>query len=157
MSHKSEHGLVVTRLADAQAVHTAADRLLAEGAVGLLVAQQVSGGVELLVGVCTDPVLGPVVVVGAGGVTAEVQRDVSRSVLPLTRERARDMLSELRIAPLLDGWRGAPAVDREAVVDVLMRVAEIAASGEIVELDVNPLLARPEGAVGLDALVGLAR
>lgn len=156
VSHKSEHGLVVTGLTDAGAVRAAAERLLAAGAAGLLVAEQVRGGVELLVGVSTDAVLGPVIVVGAGGVAAEVHRDVSRSVLPLTRERARDMLSELRIAPLLYGWRGAPSVDREAVVDVLVRVAEIAASGEIVELDVNPLLARPEGAVGLDALVGLA-
>ena len=148
--------MVVTGITDEQQLRAAGERMLGAGAAGLLVAEQVSGGIELLVGVTTDPVLGPVLVVGAGGVTAEAVRDVSSSVLPLTRERARQMLDRLRIAPLLDGWRGQPAVDREAIVDVLLRVAEIAGTGELVEMDVNPLLARPEGVVGLDALVRLA-
>jgi acyl-CoA synthetase (NDP forming) len=130
--------------------------MLAAGADGLLVAEQVTGGIELIVGVSTDPVLGPVLIVGAGGVTAEAVRDVSRSVLPLTRSRAEHMLDRLRIAPLLAGWRGQPGADREAIVDMLMRVAELAASGEIIELDINPVLARPDGAVGLDALLRVA-
>jgi hypothetical protein len=67
------------------------------------------------------------------------------------------MLDRLRIAPLLAGWRGQPGADREAIIDVLLQVAEIAASGELVEMDVNPLLAGPDGVIGLDALVRLAR
>jgi acyl-CoA synthetase (NDP forming) len=155
-THKSERGFVVTGLADAAAVRAAAERLHDRGAAGFLVAEQVSGGIELLVGISTDPVLGPVVLVGAGGVTAEAQRDVARSVLPLTRERAAEMLAGLRISPLLDGWRGAPAADRDAVVDLLLKIASLAQTGQVAELDINPILARPDGVLGLDALVRLA-
>ncbi|HZE49028.1 MAG TPA: acetate--CoA ligase family protein, partial [Jatrophihabitantaceae bacterium] len=65
------------------------------------------------------------------------------------------MLSGLRIAPLLDGWRGQPPVDRAALVEAVLRLADLAAQGEIVELDINPLLVRPDGVIGLDALVRL--
>ena len=156
VSHKSELGLVVTGITDAGTLRAQAERMLAAGADGLLVAEQVTGGIELIVGVSTDSVLGPVLIVGAGGVTAEAVRDVSRSVLPLTRSRAEHMLDRLRIAPLLAGWRGQPGADREAIVDMLMRVAELAASGQIIELDINPVLARPDGVVGLDALLRVA-
>lgn len=156
ISHKSERGMVATSIQDEPAVRAAGARMLADGATGLLVAEQLTGGLELIVGVTGDPVLGPVIVVGAGGVTAEAVRDVSRSVLPLTRDRAGKMLDQLRIAPLLDGWRNQPALDKAAVVDVLMTVAELAASDGIVELDINPLLVRSDGVHGLDALVRLA-
>ena len=138
-----------------------AEKMLAEVTsarerLALLVARHESGGVELLVGLSTDPVLGPVVVVGSGGVTAEAIRDVQRSVLPLTRERAATMLSRLHIAPLLDGWRGAPAADKEDLIETILRVAALAESGAVLEMDINPLLARPDGVIGLDALVRLA-
>lgn len=153
--HKTERGFVRTGLADRAAVAEAAADLAALGAAGWLVAEQVDGGVELLAGIGSDAVLGPVILVGAGGTAAEVHRDVARSVLPLTRQRAEHMVASLRIAPLLDGWRGAPPADRDAVVETLLTLARIAAEGEVREVDINPLLARPEGAVGLDALVVL--
>jgi acetate---CoA ligase (ADP-forming) len=154
-THKSERGFVRLGLTSAAGVRSAAADLRAAGAFGFLVAKQESGGIELLVGITTDPVLGPVVVLGAGGVAAEALKDVQRAVLPLTRHRAETMLSRLRIAPLLDGWRGSPPVDRTAIIDIVLRLAALAADGQIVELDVNPLLARPDGVVGLDALVRL--
>ncbi|MCU1665328.1 MAG: pimeloyl-CoA synthetase [Pseudonocardia sp.] len=156
VAHKSEAGLVATRLVGPEQVRAAAEGMLARGAHGLLVARHETGGVELLVGLSTDPVLGPVVVVGAGGVTAEAVRDVARSVLPLTADRVETMLSRLRIAPLLDGWRGGAPVDREALIDTVLALGALAESGEVVELDINPLLVRPDGVVGLDALVRLA-
>jgi acyl-CoA synthetase (NDP forming) len=156
VAHKSELGLVATGLPTADAVRSAAATMLERGAVGLLVARHESGGVELLVGLSTDPVLGPVIVVGSGGVAAEAIRDVQRSVLPLTRERVETMLSRLHIMPLLDGWRGAPAADKEDLIETILRVAALAETGAVLELDINPLLARPEGVVGLDALVRLA-
>jgi acyl-CoA synthetase (NDP forming) len=96
-----------------------------------------------------------VIVVGAGGVTAEAVRDVARAVLPVTEATAARMLSGLRIAPLLDGWRGQPPVDRDALVETVLRLAQLCTQGEIVELDINPLLARADGVIGLDALVRL--
>jgi acetate---CoA ligase (ADP-forming) len=155
VAHKSESGLVRTGLTDDNGVRAAASDILGQGCSGLLVAKHEAGGIELLLGVSTDEVFGPVIVVGAGGVTAEAVRDVARAVLPLTEATVHRMLSSLRIAPLLDGWRGQPPVDRAALVDTVMRLAALAAQGEITELDINPLLARPGGVVGLDALVRL--
>jgi acyl-CoA synthetase (NDP forming) len=156
-SHKSEHGLVAVNLSDDDAVRAAAAGMLErQGVDRVLVARFVTGGTELLAGISTDPLLGPVVLLGAGGVTAEAVQDVSRSVLPLTRSRAEQMVDSLRIAPLLRGWRGAPAADRDAIVETLLKLAEVAAVGEVTELDINPLLARADGVVGLDALVRLS-
>jgi acyl-CoA synthetase (NDP forming) len=156
VAHKSEGGLVKTGLMDENAVRAAAADILGRGCSGLLVAKHEAGGIELLLGVSTDEVFGPVIVIGAGGVTAEAVRDVARAVLPLTEATVNRMLSSLRIAPLLDGWRGQPPVDRAALVETAMRLAALAAQGELAELDINPLLARPDGVVGLDALVRLA-
>jgi acyl-CoA synthetase (NDP forming) len=155
VAHKSEDGLVATHLADADQVHQAATEILARGSTGLLVAKHESGGVELLLGVAADDVFGPVIVVGTGGVTAEAVEDVARAVLPLTESTVERMLSSLRIAPLLRGWRGQPAIDRAALVTTILRLADLAATGEIAELDINPLLARPDGVIGLDAFVRL--
>lgn len=156
-AHKSEHGLVRLDLNSAQDVRAAAEQILTVGCQELLVARFERDGIELLAGISTDPVLGPVVLIGAGGVTAEAVRDVARSVLPVTRERAETMVSRLRIAPLLDGWRGAPPIDREALIDTIMGLGALAQSGEVFEVDINPLLARADGMLGLDALVRLAR
>ena len=103
---------VVTAASGAEAVRAAASDILGRGCSGLLVAKHEAGGIELLLGVSTDEVFGPVIVVGAGGVTAEAVRDVARAVLPLTEATVNRMLSSLRIAPLLDGWRGQPPVDQ---------------------------------------------
>jgi len=154
-AHKSESGLVAVGLRDDEEVQRAAAGILGRGAGGLLVAKHESGGVELLLGVSTDDVFGPVIVVGAGGVTAEAIRDVARAVLPVTEATVARMLSGLRIAPLLDGWRGQPPVDKEALVETVLRLASLCAEGEIVELDINPLLARPDGVIGLDAFLRL--
>jgi acetate---CoA ligase (ADP-forming) len=76
-------------------------------------------------------------------------------VLPVTEATVARMLSGLRIAPLLDGWRGQPPVDKNALVQTIMRLADLCAQGEITELDINPLLARADGVIGLDALLRL--
>ena len=155
VAHKSESGVVATNLRTDGEVHQAATSILGQGSTGLLVAKHESGGIELLLGVTTDDVFGPVIVVGSGGVTAEAVRDVAHGVLPLTEAAVVRMLSGLRIASLLDGWRGQPPVDRAALVGAVLRLADLAAQGEIVELDINPLLVRPDGVIGLDALVRL--
>lgn len=157
IAHKSELGLVRIGLSSADDVLIAANEM-ALGAArdsleGYVVAAQHDGGIELIVGISHDEVLGPVVTVGAGGIQAEALRDVSVSVLPLLPERAASMLDRLRIAPLLDGWRGAAGIDREAVIKVLLDLAAIAASGEVDEVDINPLVASPDGVCALDALV----
>ncbi len=107
--------------------------------------------VELLIGYKKDPHYGGVIVVGLGGTTVEVLKDVTLRLLPITRDDAREMLAEIKGARLLRGHRGAPAVDREAVVDAILALAACARSNpEVLELEVNPLFAYDHGAVAVD-------
>jgi len=126
---------------------------------GVLAAEMVADGVEMIVGVVNDPGFGPVVAVGLGGVLAEVLRDVAYRVAPFGPDQARAMLAELRARKVLDGVRGRPACDVDALVDVLVRVSELAWAmrDRLAELDVNPVLVRPRGlgVVAADALVVL--
>ena len=125
---------------------------------GFWVQRQVDRGVEALVGVTTDPSLGPLVVAGLGGVQVELQRDVAVRLTPLSDLDADEMLSSLRARKLLDGFRGAPPADRDALLDVIRRVAALAdLVPELVELDLNPVIVhrRGEGAVAVDARVRL--
>ena len=118
----------------------------------------VEDGVELLVGIATDPVFGPVVACGAGGTAVELLGDVSVRVCPLGGGDAAAMVGSLAIAPMLDGFRGLEPVDLEALEELIARVGALAeAHREIVELDLNPVLARPDGAVAADSRIRVAR
>jgi acetyltransferase len=112
------------------------------------------GGVEVIVGVVRDPTYGPVLMFGLGGVLVEVHKDVVFRSLPLTADDARSMLGEIRASGVLDGARGAPPVDREALVRLMLGISDLcAAFPEIAELDFNPVRAYSEGAVILDARI----
>jgi acyl-CoA synthetase (NDP forming) len=160
--HKSDLGLVRVGVPTAE-VARAFEELVAQARAaepdarieGVLVSPLVTGGVEVVVGVSTDPLFGPVVMLGLGGVHVEVLGDVTHRVPPFDSAEARRMIDELRGAKLFDGVRGQPAVDKEALVDVLMKVQRLALdlAGTVSELDLNPLVVGPSGAVALDALV----
>lgn len=127
---------------------------------GVTVERMVEGGVETIVGMTRDPSFGPVVLFGLGGISVELLRDVSLRVAPLTDRDAEEMLGEIRGAPLLEGYRGAPPVNREALLEMLHRVSLLALENpEIGELDLNPVLAFPrEGpALALDARLKLGQ
>jgi acetate---CoA ligase (ADP-forming) len=110
--------------------------------------------VEMLIGVVHDPLFGPVVACGAGGVAVELVKDVAVRISPLTDLDAREMLRSLRTFPLLQGYRGSPASDVAALEDVLLRVSVMVdAHPAIAEMDCNPVVALPEGAVIVDARV----
>lgn len=160
--HKTELGAVVLGLRDPDAVRAAARDLTRKlAAAGLdasrgrfLVQAQVQGGRELILGAHTDPAVGPVLLVGLGGVHAEVLRDVALGIPPLTDRDADDMLAALRGAQLLTGFRGEAGVDRPALIDALLRLSVLTEEvPRLAELDVNPLLALPEGrgAIVVDA------
>jgi acyl-CoA synthetase (NDP forming) len=125
---------------------------------GVLVAEMASG-LEMLVGAVNDPGFGPVVALGMGGVLAEVMRDVTHRIAPFDIETGRDMIAELRGARLLDGYRGEPARDRDALARMLVDVSVLAAglSARLVEMDINPVFVRErgQGVVAADALVVL--
>jgi acetyl coenzyme A synthetase (ADP forming)-like protein len=157
--HKTEVGAVALDLSPgdvAAAVTTMAERVAEHGQPleGFVVQEMVPDGVEMLVGSATDAVFGPVVAVGAGGVTVELTRDVQVGVAPLTDLQAESMVRSLATFPLLDGFRGASAADVPALVDVVLRVSTMAdAHPEIVEMDCNPVIVLDSGAVVVDARV----
>ncbi len=158
--HKSDAGAVRLALDGPGAVRAAATEIEASVAAagfvpdGLIVQPMAPGGVELIVGVVHDPSFGPVLACGAGGTTAELIKDVAVRITPLTDQDAHEMLRTLRTFPLLDGYRAAPPCDLQAIEEVLLRVsAMVEAHPEIAELDCNPLIARPDGAVIVDARV----
>jgi acyl-CoA synthetase (NDP forming) len=163
LAHKADLGLVEVGVAGARDVRAAYGRLLEQAAAaaptavldGVLVCELVTGGTETVLGVADDPLFGPTVMFGLGGVFVEVLGDVTFRVPPFDRAEARRMVTELRGSPLLTGARGRPAADVGALVDVIMRVQRLAVdlAGEVTELDINPLIVRPKGAVAVDALV----
>jgi acyl-CoA synthetase (NDP forming) len=114
----------------------------------------VTGGVETVVGVAQDDLFGPTVMFGLGGVFVEVLEDVTFRVPPFDRAEAMRMVQEVKGFPLLTGARGRPKADVKALVDVILKVQRLALdlSGELAELDINPLVVLPKGAVALDAL-----
>lgn len=111
------------------------------------------GGLEVLVGMNRDPQFGPLVTFGLGGIYVETLKDVTFRIVPFSLQEAEEMLSEIRAHALLDGVRGRPAMDKAAIVDVLLRVGQLVQDfPEIVELDINPLMVYPrgQGAMALD-------
>ncbi|MER8042129.1 acetate--CoA ligase family protein [Streptomyces sp. NPDC094032] len=162
LAHKTELGLVKVGLTSASQIRDTyrelTDIARYEGIDldGILVCQMVPRGVEMVVGVTRDPLFGPTVTVGLGGVLVEVLNDAAVRVPPFGEREARDMLDELRGRALLDGVRGAPPADVDALVEVVLRVQRMALEldGDLSELDINPLMVLPrgQGAVALDAL-----
>jgi acetyl-CoA synthetase (ADP-forming) len=159
IAHKTERGLVRLGLADADAVRTAAAELLAmatpdDGEVGVLVAPMAKGNRELIAGLAHDEQFGMTVMLGVGGVLAEAVADVTFRLVPIDRVDALDMVDSLRTQKLLGDFRGEPAVDREAVADVLVGLSEAAvADPSIVSADLNPLIVVDGRPVAVDALV----
>src|SRR5437879_149688 len=164
LQRKSDLGIVRVGVGSAREVRTVYDELLRKARRaggkrarrdGVLVCETVTGGVETVVRVSQDPLFGPVVMVGLGGVFVEVLRDVTFRVPPFGADEAGRMVRELQAYPLLEGARGQKPADADALVDVIMNVQRLAMdlAGDVRELDINPLVVRPRGAVALDALV----
>jgi acyl-CoA synthetase (NDP forming) len=162
--HKSDIGGVRLDLAtpDAAAEAVSAIRAdlesagLAAVATELLVQEQIATGLEMIVGVSRDPLLGPLVMVGLGGKLVELLEDVAFGIVPLTDADIEDMLRSLKSYALLDGYRGMPALDLEALRQVLHRVSALAEDlPEIAEIDLNPVFVLKTGAVAADVRIRL--
>ena len=162
IAHKTERGLVRLNLGDAAAVRAAAVELLAaarpdDGEVHLLVAPMLTGNRELIAGLHRDEQFGMTVMLGVGGILAEALADVAFRLVPITRQDAHDMVDDLATQKLLGELRGEPAVDREALVDVLVGLSDAAqADPSIVSADLNPLIVVDGRPVAVDALVEVA-
>jgi acetyl-CoA synthetase (ADP-forming) len=159
IAHKTERGLVKLGLTDADQVRSAATELLAaatpdDGPVEVLVAPMVKGTRELIAGLADDPQFGMTVMVGVGGILAEAVADVSIRLVPIDRVDAEDMIDDLATQSLLDEFRGEPAVDRDALVEILLGLSRAAeAEPSIASADLNPLIIVDGRPVAVDALV----
>jgi acyl-CoA synthetase (NDP forming) len=159
--HKSDAGGVVLGLHDEASALASYDDLVARlepPAVSVEAMADLGSGVELIVGSVRDRTFGPVLMVGLGGIHAEVLADSACALAPVGMDQARDLVLSLRGAALLTGSRGSKPVDLDALAAVVSAVSRVAAEHpEIAELEINPLLAGPSGALALDARVVLAQ
>lgn len=160
--HKSDAGGVRLGLDGAEAVASAFDAVVAAARAhrpsadirGCVVSPMAEPGTEVIIGTKVDPQFGPVILFGIGGILVELLRDVVFRVLPITRIAARQMLTEIHSAPILQGVRGQAPVDHDALVDLLMTVSELVeAYPEIHEMDLNPVIARSDGLSVVDVRI----
>lgn len=156
ISSKSDvHGLRAG-LRDESELRNAVEEILRiENAEGVLVEEMMSGGVEVIVGGVLDTQFGPVMMFGLGGIFVEIFRDLSFGLAPLSKDDAYWMIKEVKGSRILDGYRGSVPADKETLVELLMGVSEIMATGLIGEIDLNPVVLYPEGAMVLDAKMKL--
>ena len=153
-AHKTDTGGVALDLADEEAVREAAARIGAP----VIVQPMVKGGVELLAGVVQDPTFGPLVAFGPGGVLAELIGEAGFRIAPLTDVDAEELLSQEKTGLLVAGYRGAPPADPAALADLIHRLSRLGEDlPEVAELDLNPVIAGPDGCVVVDARVRVRR
>ncbi|MBF67705.1 MAG: acetyl-CoA synthetase [Gammaproteobacteria bacterium] len=166
ITHKSDAGGVMLDIADSDAVAVAYEAILSNSLAavpgaeieGVAVQNMAPAGTEVIVGMTTDPQFGPVVMFGLGGVMVEVMKDVTFRVLPLTKRDVRQMVADIKGRVILDGVRGAPPADVEAIQDALLKVADfVSANPQVRELDLNPILVNENGAVAVDARIVIAK
>jgi acyl-CoA synthetase (NDP forming) len=158
ISHKSDVGGVVlnVKAADVEARFSEIMARISKAAPsarieGILVQQMAVPGIETIVGLKKDAQFGHAIMFGLGGIFVEVYKDVTFRVVPVDKNDALRMISEIKGYPILKGMRGKPSVDLDAIADVLVSVSEIAQKENIIELDINPLIVNESGAVAVDA------
>ncbi|MBL8860604.1 MAG: acetate--CoA ligase family protein, partial [Planctomycetes bacterium] len=152
--HKSDVGGVLLDLADESAVRAAFARLSRAGGEGVNVQKMLPRGREVVIGFTQDPAYGPLLMFGLGGIYVEVLKDVSFALCPVTDVRARELIREIRGFPILAGVRGQPGIDEPALVDVIQRLSQLAVDHPVIEeLEINPLLAFPDGVCAVDMRV----
>ncbi|ROR03501.1 acetate--CoA ligase family protein [Desulfosoma caldarium] len=160
--HKSDVGGVRLNLRSGQEVRAAYESMMSRASQvmpqahirGVVVTSMAATGVELILGMNRDPQFGPILLFGLGGVTVELFRDVTMKILPITRDDASAMLEEIQAAPLLNGFRGMPPVDKHALVEVILKLAHLAETHEnLLEIDLNPVFAYSEGVLIADARI----
>ena len=160
--HKSDAGGVMVNLRSQAEVKSAYNRILENAkkyksdakVVGVLVEEMAKQSTEVIIGAVKDPQFGPTLMFGLGGIFVELLKDVSFRVAPIGEQEAAQMIVEVKAFPLLNGYRNTPAVDVKAIVNLLVSVSRLVMNHpEIKELDLNPVMAYPEGAIAVDARI----
>lgn len=171
ITHKTDAGGVIVGVRDSKELQIACEKILDDAArkmpgakiEGLLVEEMVQErGHEVVIGVTRNEKFGPVAMFGLGGVMVELFKDVSFKIIPLNRYDARNMISEIKAFPLFQGFRGAPKVNLELLVEVILCIAGENGlietyKGAIHELEINPLLVTPDRCIALDGLIKMEK
>jgi acyl-CoA synthetase (NDP forming) len=162
IAHKSDVGGVKIGLEDGDAVTAAFNEITTNAReavadaniLGVAVQHMVPEGVEVIVGMTIDPQFGPVMMFGLGGIMVELMKDVSFRLVPLKERDANQMINEIKGRSLLEGIRGKPPVDKAALCQSILKVAEfVEQHPQVQELDLNPMIAYPDGAIAVDARI----
>ncbi len=157
--HKSDYKAVIIGIDSDEALKNQFNdmdsRLKKYDLVGILVEKQVKKGTEILIGMNIDPTFGPVVAFGIGGILVEAIGDVSFRACPTTKQRALRLISEIKTQKMLNGFRGLPPVDRDALAEMIVKVSQLAIDLDkyIKEIDLNPVIANEDGVFGVDARI----
>ncbi|MFN3267828.1 MAG: acetate--CoA ligase family protein [Zestosphaera sp.] len=147
--HKSDVGGVKLNLSSSEEVRRSFDEILRSVRIkapeakitGILVQEMIPQSLEVIVGATRDPTFGPVLLFGLGGIFVEVLKDVSFRITPLTRYDAETMLTEIKAAKILDGYRGTPPRDKEAIIDIVLKLAKFMEEHEsVTDVDLNPVM-----------------
>ncbi len=162
ITHKSDVGGVKLFIKNKEEAYKAVEDILttvpqkAPGAriTGVIIYKMAPPGVEVIVGGLRDGVFGPIVMFGLGGIFVEVMKDVSFRIYPISTEDALEMIDEIKSAKILNGYRGQPPVDKQALADIIVKTAKLLAENEEIEsIDLNPVLAYPQGAMAVDVRI----
>jgi acyl-CoA synthetase (NDP forming) len=165
IAHKSDVGGVELGLSNGDDVRAAYERIMAAvkaaapkaNVDGVSVQQMADPGTEVIIGTTTDPQFGPVLAFGLGGIMVEVLKDVAFRIVPLEPRDAKQIVREIKGYPVLEGVRGQAGADVDALESMILQVSSFAEEHpEVAELDLNPVLAYPDGAIAVDARVVLA-
>ncbi len=160
--HKSDVGGVLVNLRDAKDVRNAYKQIMGNikknkpnaRITGVLVQEMAPQSTEVIVGATKDPQFGPTLMFGLGGIFVEILKDVTFRIAPITEDEAREMISEVKAYPLLEGYRNSPPADIEAIVKILMNTSRLVTEHEeIKELDLNPIMVYEKGAKTVDARI----
>ncbi len=160
--HKSDSGGVRLSLNSAtevrhayrEVIHSIQTKYPSSSIHGVSVQKMAKPGTEVIVGTSKDPQFGPVIMFGLGGIFVEVLKDVSFRIIPLSRKDAREMVEEIKGYPLLKGYRGKDPVDIPALIEIILKISGLMEKyPQIKELELNPILAYPKGALGVDARI----
>ena len=160
--HKSDAGGVIVGVDDEQGIRDGYNKIIENAKnykedaeiTGILVQEMAPKGTEIIIGSTTDPTFGPTLMFGLGGIFVEILKDVSFRVAPIEEEDAKEMIKEIKAYKILEGARGNPPVDQETLADILLKTSDMLMDcPEIKELDMNPILAYPDGARIVDARI----
>jgi acetyl-CoA synthetase (ADP-forming) len=157
--HKSDYNAVIIGIENEEQLEKEftdmTKRLKDYNLTGILVEKQVKKGIELLIGMNIDPTFGPVVAFGIGGILVEAIKDVTFRICPTTKDRALRMIDDIKTQKMLNGFRGMPPVDREALAEMIVKISQVAIEKKdlIKEIDLNPVIANEDGIFGVDARI----